>query len=114
MKRSFISAALGATALCALPAGTSAKVMEVVTFAVPPAGTSGYILANAYSKTLREKTPIKKIVLQTFGGAAGWPARMQTGDYLFTEAGEEHGVEALSDAVIFVSSQGPTPLVEDD
>ena len=82
MKRSFIAAALGATALCALPGtmtgAAQAKVMEVVTFAVPPAGTSGYILTNAYAKTLREKTPVKKIVLQTFGGAAGWPASRST------------------------------------
>jgi TRAP transporter TAXI family solute receptor len=87
MKRPYFSAALasaiGATALSGLPASSAAKVMEVVTFAVPPAGTSGYILTNAYAKTLREKTPIKKIVLQTFGGAAGWPARMQTGEVNF-------------------------------
>jgi quercetin dioxygenase-like cupin family protein len=34
------------------------------------------------------------------------------GDYLFTEQGEEHDVVALTDAVIFVSSQKSTPLVE--
>jgi len=34
------------------------------------------------------------------------------GDYLFTEAGEEHEVEAVSDALIFVSSQRVTPVVE--
>ncbi len=72
-----------ASVLLALPAPASAKVAEVITFAVPPAGTSGYILTNAYSKTLREKTPINKITLQTFGGAAGWPARMQTGEVDF-------------------------------
>jgi quercetin dioxygenase-like cupin family protein len=37
---------------------------------------------------------------------------MEAGDYLFTEAGEEHDVVALSDAVIFVSSQMATPIVE--
>jgi quercetin dioxygenase-like cupin family protein len=37
---------------------------------------------------------------------------MEEGDYLFTQAGEEHDVVALSDAVIFVSSQRPTPVVE--
>jgi len=37
---------------------------------------------------------------------------MAPGDYLFTEPGEEHDVVALSDAVIFVSSQKATPLVE--
>lgn len=34
------------------------------------------------------------------------------GDYLFTEPGEEHDVEALTDATIFVSSQKATPIVE--
>jgi len=34
------------------------------------------------------------------------------GDYLYTEAGEEHDVVALSDAVIFVSSRKSTPVLE--
>ena len=42
----------------------------------------------------------------SIGGVA-----METGDYLFTEPGEEHDVVALSDAVIFVSSQKATPVV---
>ena len=39
-------------------------------------------------------------------------AELTAGDYLFTIPGEEHDVLALSDAVIFVSSQKATPLVE--
>lgn len=42
----------------------------------------------------------------SIGGVA-----MEAGDYLFTEPGEEHDVLALSDAVIFVSSQKATPVV---
>lgn len=34
------------------------------------------------------------------------------GDYLYTTPGEEHDVVALTDAMIFVSSQKATPLVE--
>ena len=34
------------------------------------------------------------------------------GDYMFTQPGEEHDVVAMSDAVIFVSSQKATPVVE--
>jgi len=41
-------------------------------------------------------------------------AVMEAGDYLFTSPGEEHAVHALSEAVIFVSSQGQTPLAQDD
>ena len=37
---------------------------------------------------------------------------LATGDYLFTQPGEEHDVVAVSDAVIFVSSQKATPVVE--
>ena len=37
---------------------------------------------------------------------------MREGDYLYTEPGEEHDVVAVTDAVIFVSSQKKTPLVE--
>lgn len=78
------AAALAAgAAMLAAPGTANAQVPDVVTFAVPPAGTSGYILTTAYSKVLREKTPIKKVVMQTFGGAAGWPARMQTGEVNF-------------------------------
>jgi quercetin dioxygenase-like cupin family protein len=36
---------------------------------------------------------------------------MVEGDYLFTSAGEEHDVLALSKAIIFVSSEKATPLV---
>jgi quercetin dioxygenase-like cupin family protein len=42
----------------------------------------------------------------TLGGTA-----MSTGDYLFTSPGEEHDVVAVTDAVIFVSSQKATPLL---
>ena len=37
---------------------------------------------------------------------------LAAGDYLFTSPGEEHDVEAISDATIFVSSQKGTPIVE--
>ena len=37
---------------------------------------------------------------------------LATGDYLFTDPGEEHDVVAVSDAVIFVSSQKSSPVVE--
>lgn len=37
---------------------------------------------------------------------------LDAGDYLFTSAGEEHDVVAVSDASIFVSSQNGTPIVE--
>ena len=38
-------------------------------------------------------------------------AQMGEGDYLFTTPGEQHDVVAVTDAVIFVSSQKATPVV---
>ena len=37
---------------------------------------------------------------------------LEQGDYMFTTPGEEHDVVAITDAVIFVSSQKATPLIE--
>jgi quercetin dioxygenase-like cupin family protein len=37
---------------------------------------------------------------------------LQAGDYLYTEAGEEHDVAAVTDAEIFVSSTRATAVVE--
>jgi quercetin dioxygenase-like cupin family protein len=37
---------------------------------------------------------------------------LEAGDYLFTAPGQEHDVLAVTDAVIFVSSQKATPVVE--
>ena len=37
---------------------------------------------------------------------------LSPGDYLFTQPGEEHDVIAVTDTVIFVSSQKATPVVE--
>ncbi len=37
---------------------------------------------------------------------------LDAGDYLFTESGEEHDVVAVTDAVIFVSSEKATPVLE--
>jgi len=50
---------------------------------------------------------------QTVGlPSAGLGVEMRAGDYLYTEAGEEHDVIGVTDAVIFVSSQKATPAVE--
>mgnify|MGYP000061770263 CR=1 FL=1 len=38
-------------------------------------------------------------------------AELSEGDYLFTSPGEQHDVVAVTDTVIFVSSQKPTPMI---
>jgi quercetin dioxygenase-like cupin family protein len=37
---------------------------------------------------------------------------LASGDYLFTSPGEDHDVVAVTDALIFVSSQKSTPIIE--
>ena len=46
------------------------------------------------------------------GSVAIGGVEMGLGDYLFTSPGEEHDVVAVTDALIFVSSQKSTPIVE--
>ena len=46
------------------------------------------------------------------GAVAIGGVELAAGDYLFTNPCEEHDVVAVSDAVIFVSSQKSTPVVE--
>ena len=50
-------------------------------------------------------------VLVLAGSVAIGGIELGAGDYLYTQGGEEHDVVALTDAVIFVSSQKATPLV---
>ena len=38
--------------------------------------------------------------------------RLDVGDYLYTTPGEEHDVVAVTDAMIFVSTQKPVDIVE--
>jgi quercetin dioxygenase-like cupin family protein len=49
------------------------------------------------------------VVLSGTVGIGG--VELSQGDYLFTSPGEEHDVFAVSDALIFVSSQKGTPVV---
>jgi quercetin dioxygenase-like cupin family protein len=51
-------------------------------------------------------------VVVLFGNVAIGGVDLGSGDYLFTSPGEEHDVVAVSDALIFVSSQMGTPVVE--
>ena len=50
------------------------------------------------------------VVLSGRVAVGGTP--LEEGDYMFTTPGEEHDVVAVTDAVIFVSSQKATPVVE--
>ena len=50
-------------------------------------------------------------LLRQCGVVGLYREELDAGDYLFTAPGEEHDVVAVSDALIFVSSQKETPVV---
>lgn len=81
----FSGATLSLIVLAGAFAATSAAAQtpKILTAAVPPEGSTGYVLTAAIAKVVTDRTPIDRITLQTFGGAAGWPARMQTGEVNF-------------------------------
>ncbi|MGE3643295.1 MAG: TAXI family TRAP transporter solute-binding subunit [Beijerinckiaceae bacterium] len=91
----FILCSLVATAAVTFEHRARAEVPSIINVAVPPPGSSGYIIATGISKVLTDKTPIKKVTLQTFGGAAGWPVRMQSGEVNF---GAHCGFKQLEEA----------------
>jgi len=82
-------------------ADSAGEVPGVVTIAAPAEGSSGYVIATAYSGIISKYTDIKKTVLQPFSGAAGWPARMNTGEVNF---GQHCGYEQLMEAY---NGEGP-------
>ena len=79
-----IAAVLG-TAVFPSVGNAQAQVPNIVTFAVPPEGASGYLIASGYSKLLPANTPIKKVVLQPFASASAWPVRMNAGEVNFAQ-----------------------------
>jgi TRAP transporter TAXI family solute receptor len=93
-----VARALLVVAGCAfMPSTASAQIPEIVTFAVSPEGTSGYLIAAGYSKVISAHTPIRKVVLQPFSSATAWPVRMNTSEVNFSQhCGYEQVLEAYS------------------
>jgi TRAP transporter TAXI family solute receptor len=81
-------------AICVgLPGAGAAQ--DVMTFAVPPEGASGYLIAAGYSKVISAKTSIKKVIMQPFSSATAWPVRMNAGEVNFAQhCGYEQILEA--------------------
>ena len=75
-------------------------------------GRASFVRLAAGSRFPRHTHQGGEEVVVIAGRVAIGGVDLDAGDYLHTDAGEEHDVVALSDAVIFVSSQKPTPLVE--
>ncbi len=92
-----LGAAMLAASCLLAPRTGSAQVQDVVTFAVPPEGASGYLIAAGYSKVINAQTSIKKVILQPFSSATAWPVRMNAGEVNFSQhCGYEQIVEAYN------------------
>ena len=75
-------------------------------------GRASVIRLGAGSRFPRHRHQGTEEVLVLAGSVRISEQDLLAGDYLFTEAGEEHDVLALTDAILFVSSQKGTPIVE--
>ncbi|MDP2357810.1 MAG: TAXI family TRAP transporter solute-binding subunit [Beijerinckiaceae bacterium] len=95
IRRRYWLPAIAGALMGIVPVVAIADVPEIMTAGVPPEGSTGYVLTAAIANTVTETTPIKRITLQTFGGAAGWPARMETGEVNF---GSHCGFKLVEDA----------------
>ncbi|MBP6096164.1 MAG: cupin domain-containing protein [Methyloversatilis sp.] len=74
-------------------------------------GRTSLVRLNADARFPRHAHEGGEDVLVLAGRGRVGGVELGEGDYLFTESGEEHDVVALSDALIFVSSQRAIPLV---
>ena len=75
-------------------------------------GRSSFVRFKQGSRYPRHAHNGNEEVIVISGRASLGGTVMEEGDYLFTQPGEEHDVVALTDCVLFVSSQKPTPFVE--
>ena len=75
-------------------------------------GRTSVVRLNKGSRFPRHAHHGTEEVVVLAGSVSIGGAELQAGDYLYTVPGEEHDVVANSDAIIFVSSQKTTPIVE--
>jgi len=75
-------------------------------------GRSSFVRLKEGARFPRHKHEGTEEVVVISGRVSLGGTALDAGDYLFTTPGEEHDVVALTDAVIFVSSQRATPVVE--
>ena len=75
-------------------------------------GRSSFVRLKQGSRVPRHVHHGTEEVVVISGHVTLGDVEMRAGDYLYTDPGEEHDVVAITDAVIFVSSQKKTPVVE--
>lgn len=74
-------------------------------------GRSSFVRLRAGSRVPAHTHEGTEEVVVISGKVRLGDAELAEGDYLFTSPGEDHDVVAVTDTVIFVSSQKPTPIV---
>ncbi len=75
-------------------------------------GRSSFVRLSRGSRFPRHAHHGTEEVVVLSGSVTIGSAALEHEDYLFTSPGEEHDVVAATDAVIFVSSEKATPIVE--
>jgi quercetin dioxygenase-like cupin family protein len=75
-------------------------------------GRSSAVRMEAGARFPRHRHQASEEVLVLSGRVRIDGVELDAGDWLYSEPGSEHDVVALTDAVIFVSSQQPTTLLE--
>lgn len=78
----------------------------------PAGGRTSLLRMQAGTRFPRHRHGGGEEVLVIAGCVKLGDAVLRAGDFLFTDAGEEHDVAALEDAVIYVSSDRATQLLE--
>ena len=89
-----------------LPAGYDGAERAVLRLS-PAKGRTSVVRLKAGSHGPRHRHEAGEDVLVISGKILIGGATLTAGDYIYTEAGEEHDLLALEDSVIYVSSEKP-------
>ena len=79
----------------------------------PENGRTALVRIKAGTRAKRHRHGAGEDVLVISGRIRLGGHDLGPGDYLYTEAGEEHDVVALEDAVFYVASEKPVTITED-
>jgi quercetin dioxygenase-like cupin family protein len=92
-----------------LPAGYDGAERAVLRLS-PAKGRTSVVRLKAGSHGPRHRHEAGEDVLVISGKILIGGATLTAGDYIYTEAGEEHDLLALEDSVIYVSSEKPVSI----
>ena len=75
-------------------------------------GRTSIVAIDKGTRVQRHRHQASEEVLVLAGKILSGGFTLETGDYFFTDVGEEHDLVALEDSVLFVSSDKPVTMVE--